>query len=242
MYYWIRGACKIKKILEENIKSITEKVDIEPIGMIEYPSLDLEIKQISNDKNVIAIVGTIDPQIANIPFFSLVDINDKAKLNQINNLIDTNQIGETNKKYELSDLIHKEDIFVDLQVKSKEEVLKYMSKKLREKGYVTKNFYKKVVERDNLFPTELSDEIAIPHTDGIDVIRPAISIAILKKPIVWSKSKVKIILLLAVDQKCFNPLSTLLSFIETDEFKKIKNIKDRDFIREMILDGVNENN
>ena len=56
------GACKIKKILEENIKSITEKVDIEPIGMIEYPSLDLEIKQISNDKNVIAIVGTIDPQ------------------------------------------------------------------------------------------------------------------------------------------------------------------------------------
>ena len=227
------GACKIKKILEENI---------EPIGMIEYPSLDLEIKQISNDKNVIAIVGTIDPQIANIPFFSLVDINDKAKLNQINNLIDTNQIGETNKKYELSDLIHKEDIFVDLQVKSKEEVLKYMSKKLREKGYVTKNFYKKVVERDNLFPTELSDEIAIPHTDGIDVIRPAISIAILKKPIVWSKSKVKIILLLAVDQKCFNPLSTLLSFIETDEFKKIKNIKDRDFIREMILDGVNENN
>ena len=58
----------------------------------------------------------------------------------------------------------------------------------------------------------------------------------------WSKSKVKIILLLAVDQKCFNPLSTLLSFIETDEFKKIKNIKDRDFIREMILDGVNENN
>ncbi|MFQ7120669.1 MAG: hypothetical protein ACLRPW_12385, partial [Intestinibacter sp.] len=61
-------------------------------------------------------------------------------------------------------------------------------------------------------------------------------------PIVWSKSKVKIILLLAVDQKCFNPLSTLLSFIETDEFKKIKNIKDRDFIREMILDGVNENN
>lgn len=68
MYYWIRGACKIKKILEENIKSITEKVDIEPIGMIEYPSLDLEIKQISNDKNVIAIVGTIDPQIANIPF------------------------------------------------------------------------------------------------------------------------------------------------------------------------------
>lgn len=117
-----------------------------------------------------------------------------------------------------------------------------MSKKLREKGYVTKNFYKKVVERDNLFPTELSGEIAIPHTDGIDVIRPAISIAILKNPIVWSKSKVKIILLLAVDQKCFNPLSTLLSFIETDEFKKIKNIKDRDFIREMILDGVNENN
>ncbi len=111
--------------------------------MIEYPSLDLEIKQISNDKNVIAIVGTIDPQIANIPFFSLVDINDKAKLNQINNLIDTNQIGETNKKYELSDLIHKEDIFVDLQVKSKEEVLKYMSKKLREKGYVTKIYYKK---------------------------------------------------------------------------------------------------
>ncbi|VIG15383.1 PTS operon transcription antiterminator [Clostridioides difficile] len=236
------GACKIKKILEENIKSITEKVDIEPIGMIEYPSLDLEIKQISNDKNVIAIVGTIDPQIANIPFFSLVDINDKVKLNQINNLIDTNQISETNKKYELSDLIHKEDIFVDLQVKSKEEVLKYMSKKLREKGYVTKNFYKKVVERDNLFPTELSDEIAIPHTDGIDVIRPAISIAILKNPIVWSKNKVKIILLLAVDQKCFNPLSTLLSFIETDEFKQIKNIKDRDFIREMILDGVNENN
>ncbi len=38
--------------------------------MIEYPSLDLEIKQISNDKNVIAIVGTIDPQIANIPFLA----------------------------------------------------------------------------------------------------------------------------------------------------------------------------
>lgn len=74
-----------------------------------------------------------------------------------------------------------------------------MSKKFREKGYVIKNFYKKVVERDNLFLIELLDEIVIFYIDGIDVIRLVISIVILKKFIVWSKSKVKIIFLLVVD-------------------------------------------
>ena len=149
---------------------------------------------------------------------------------------------ESVSEYDIGDLINEENIFIDLECDSKEEIIKYLSKDLEKKGYVSKEYESKVFEREELFSTELPGEIAIPHGDGEEVLKPTVSIAILKEPITWNEKRVKIVLLLAVNQNCFNPLSSFLSFIETADFKNIEKLKTSNLIKEMILDGSKINN
>lgn len=237
----VGGAIKIKERLIKSIEDIEKYVDIQTMGMLEYTDIEFEIEKIRKERKVIAIIGTIDPSIVGIPFFNLCDITDKSKLNYISNIIKVNN-EDAFSEHNIEDLIKEENIFIDLECKTKEEVIKYLSRNLEKKGYVSKNYEKKVFEREELFSTELSGGVAIPHADGEDVLNPTVSIAILREPIMWNERNIKTVLLLAVNQKCFNPLSSLLSFIETADFKNIQNIKTSNLIKEMILDGAKINN
>ncbi|HLR63399.1 MAG TPA: PTS sugar transporter subunit IIA [Lentibacillus sp.] len=80
----------------------------------------------------------------------------------------------------------KQFIFVDLEVNSREEVLTLLGDRLYKLGYVKKGFTESVIEREKHFPTGLPAApygIAIPHTDGDEVIQSKLVFASLKHPV-----------------------------------------------------------
>ncbi|WP_158176459.1 PTS sugar transporter subunit IIA [Heyndrickxia camelliae] len=81
---------------------------------------------------------------------------------------------------------NKKITFFNLEVSTREEVLKKMADKLYEAQLVEPTFYKGILDREEVFPTGLSVVpygIAIPHTDADKVKVPQIAFASLKTPV-----------------------------------------------------------
>lgn len=86
----------------------------------------------------------------------------------------------------------------DIEFETKEEVLKYMVKKIKDVKNVPNNFYSYVKKRENLATTEFGNLIAIPHPSKAISDETFICIAILNKPIIWEKKKVQLVYLLSI--------------------------------------------
>jgi len=105
-------------------------------------------------------------------------------------------------------LLHEELILLNYEAESKEELLQKLSKILKEKGYVKDSFTQGVLQREIIYPTGLNTngvKVAIPHTDSIHVLKPAILVALLKKSVCFKEMgngindvEAKLIFMLAV--------------------------------------------
>ncbi|WP_058953688.1 PTS sugar transporter subunit IIA [Clostridium tyrobutyricum] len=84
-------------------------------------------------------------------------------------------------KYLIQDLIT-----CNLEAKSEEDVFKKAYQMLYEKQYVKSSFLNGLIEREKVFPTGIKLEdygLAIPHTDAVHVLKPAIALIKLKQPV-----------------------------------------------------------
>lgn len=100
----------------------------------------------------------------------------------------------------------KDYFYSNLCASSKEEVLKIMADKLLADNLVNEFYYDKIMEREKKFPTGIQANIgfAMPHTDPDYVVKDAISIAVLKEPVIFhdmgdveAEVSVKLVFLLA---------------------------------------------
>ena len=85
--------------------------------------------------------------------------------------------------------IHEELILVGVEAENYEEAIRKVGKKLFDNGYVKDTYIDAVVAREADFPTGLhldGIDIAMPHTAGIHVNTPAVCVAKLAKPVVFS--------------------------------------------------------
>lgn len=89
-------------------------------------------------------------------------------------------------------------IFCHLKVKDKKSLLSMLCNKMVDKGYVTKKYFKTVMERENMTPTSIGNGVAIPHGDTQEVNTAKIVIATLDKPILWDSKYVDVVFLLVV--------------------------------------------
>lgn len=79
-------------------------------------------------------------------------------------------------------------ILFDVEVEDKEQLLKMLTAKLINKGYVKESFTNAVIEREKSFPTGLPTagvKVALPHTRPEHVLKACILVANLKKPIIF---------------------------------------------------------
>ncbi len=108
------------------------------------------------------------------------------------------------------ELLDPELIVCNLEARSSEEVLRFLARKLYEKGLVRAGFEEALLKREQEMPTGLpigDINVAIPHADIEHVIKPAVAIAILAKPLPFHVMvdpdnivDVKIIFLLALNE------------------------------------------
>lgn len=103
----------------------------------------------------------------------------------------------------ISEVISKELIFVDLEVNSKDELIEFMSDKLYVKNVVNDKslFMTDVYLREGEGETGIGQGIAIPHGKSDAVVQTSIAIATLGNPIDWEAlddEKVDVVIMFAV--------------------------------------------
>ncbi|MDO4813626.1 MAG: PTS sugar transporter subunit IIA [Gemella sp.] len=104
----------------------------------------------------------------------------------------------------------KENIYLDVEGTTFEEILKNVNTSLVQRGKVKESFYEAVLEREKTFPTGLEFpgyNIAIPHTDSVHVNTNSIVVVKPKNPIVFrdmgtnsKELEVKVLLLLLISK------------------------------------------
>lgn len=125
--------------------------------------------------------------------------------------------------------IDEELILVNEIISSKEEIIAKLGQLLYQNGFVKESYTQAVLDREIVYPTGLKARatgVAVPHTDTIHVIKPAVAIATLKKPVIFhgmgapdTDVEVSIVLMLAIHdpQEVVNVLRKIIFVIEDDE-------------------------
>lgn len=120
----------------------------------------------------------------------------------------------------------------DVDFKTKEEVLKYMTQKIKEFKKVPNNFYSYLMKRERLATTEFGNLVAIPHPSKALSDETFICVAILNKPIVWDKKKVQLVYLLSIGNSVNKNLQVMYQvsskMLTNKEYVK-KIIKQKDY-------------
>lgn len=138
-----------------------------------------------------------------------------------------NKLYEDNFREEIFKNMFNKDVFFKLNVGSRDELIKIVSKKMKDKGYISKEAINKIVEREQISSTELGNLVAIPHTIMDENKKSIISVTILDKPILWNKKEVQIVFMIffSKEEKENAPVFRQLYNFVKDEEKVKRSIK-----------------
>lgn len=136
----------------------------------------------------------------------------------------------------------------DFSAKSEKELFKIVGEELEALDYVTERYVQGLIDREKKFPTGLITQylnIALPHGDADNVIKPFVFIARLSDEIVVKQMgdnqemAVKEFLFLGIadSRKQVGLLATLMELFMNEEFvKRYKNTNKREELK-ALLDG-----
>ncbi|MCR4432210.1 MAG: sigma 54-interacting transcriptional regulator [Tepidanaerobacteraceae bacterium] len=224
-----RGTAKKLKALIENIileidKDNSEKIDIIPLGVIGTEELTANIYKIKSEKNIVAIVGTVNPNVPDIPFISIEEIINGSFINKIKNIFNFAVLPEIKVRNEvsgsaLSDTINKKLIMLKPDLNTKSEVIENLVNLLVKEKYVKPDFLMDVYRREMLSSTLVRDNVAFPHGSLQNVLKSAIAVALLKKPIEWAEGKyVEMVFLIALKEDSKEIILELYNLVRNKEF------------------------
>lgn len=207
------GAARIlKDYLNERLKSSLENVQVITRGYIDHADVADLIKKLEETYEILAIVGTLDPQIPSYPFLSVSEIYQQQGLRKLRGILKRRLLQEQNQ---LREVITPGSIFKHEEDTTKEYILDQAVEYLVQEGNVQPEFLLSVYKREGLMPTFLKGGIAIPHGSTTLVTKPAIHVTKLDIPIVWDGvNMVDLVILLALDEnskKYFEQLYQMIS-------------------------------
>ncbi len=230
------AAEKVKEMVEKVIsREVSEYIEIIPIGVLNG-DIYQTIADIQKSKDIIAIIGTINPSVKNIKFISVEDIIAGEGLVQIKEMIADQQHwycednvfeGPTN----LSEIITPELSLIDLRAKTKESVIEALGSRLVKNGYAKDDFVRGVFAREKIGITLFGNGVAVPHADPSYVIRPAVALAKLQNSIDWGEGQqVSVVFMTALLPSCLNVILDIYNITNSKEIitslKKAKNFKE----------------
>lgn len=136
--------------------------------------------------------------------------------------------------------LHKYVLFFHDHTVNKFDLLKKYSNFLQETGYVTKDFYTSVIEREKYSSTSIGRAVAVPHGAKDTVLKSVIVLIELEKPILWDDLEVDTIFLTAINSKNSKEFShffkTIFDVVSNEQkLKHLKQAKDIDEIETLLF-------
>lgn len=212
-----------QKLLKENIESI----EVKALGVIDNQKIEEKIKKLEKEYRIIAICGTLETEVNDIPFIPYTDI---LKGNGIDKVIQYSKYGkEDEKENKLENLIYEELILDDVEGVSKEYIIDTLVAKLEDGGFVDSKYILSLYKREAMGGAVLGGKVAIPHGLPEHVIKPAIAIAKLNKPIVWDNEfMVEAVVLIAIKENNKIEIKELFKKLSEENFlDELKNTKNK---------------
>ena len=133
------------------------------------------------------------------------------------------------KENKLENLIYEELILDDVEGVSKEYIIDTLVAKLEDGEYVDSKYILSLYKREAMGGAVLGGKVAIPHGLPEHVIKPAIAIAKLNKPIVWDNEfMVEAVVLIAIKENNKIEIKELFKKLSDENFlDELKNTKNK---------------
>ncbi len=229
------SALKIMNLVRDITQEYEENIHIIPIGAIDE-NLNYLIRSTMKRYNVLGILGTVNPNVPEVPFFSLEEMLVEEGVNRLHHLLERNIPYSKHPQGSLQSLVDPERIWVDFDESDKTAIIKALAAPMQEVGYVTDGFTDAVLERENQGMTVLPNGIAIPHADPRTIKRNAVSFARLKEPILWKDHmEVQFVFLLAFREDAMEWVLSLHELFQDSGFiEMLKTFQDKEvFIKSL---------
>lgn len=206
------AAVKLKEHLTERLKSNLSGTVIVTRGYIEDSSIERIIANTEKEYEILAIVGTINPESGTYPFISVSRIYSPEGIGELRGILKRSAMFEENQ---LSEVISPDHIYIRTEAEFKDQIIDEAVGHMEEEGLVRQEFLLSVYKREGMMTTRLSQGIAIPHGDPGLVTKPVISVTKLDKPVLWDGvNTVDVIFILGIQEdsrKYFEQLYQIIS-------------------------------
>lgn len=191
-------ARRIESFLKATVVECRD-IKIVDVGLLNRDAMLARVEQLRHDYDIVAAVGTINPELPGIPFLPMNYIFSGQGTMALTNLLQSH----CQRPNGLGDLLDPQLILCNADFEDKNDALDTLCTMLAEKGYVRPEFLLSVYKRENLGATCLPQRIAIPHGDPALVTKPAVCIAKIRRPVDWSAGFVaEMVFLFALDESC----------------------------------------
>lgn len=215
----------LKSHLSQRLKSNLQGIEIMTRGYIEHENIETIIKQIEEEYEILAIIGTFDLGLEKYDMISYSEVLLPEGIQKLRTIIKRRMRFENNS---LSEVIQDQFIFCHSEWTEKEVVLDEAIGAMIEAEYTKPEFLLSVYKRESMMTTFLKGGIAIPHGTPNLVTKSVISITKLDNPISWDGiNMVDIIFILALKEESKKYFEQLYSIISDETLiSQIRNSQD----------------
>lgn len=88
--------------------------------------------------------------------------------------------------------------YTELEAETPDEAIRFLCGRLKEAGYIPDSFTDSVLNREQMSSTAFEFQFALPHSLNVPAFHSVLSVAFLKKPILWGPYKISLVLLPAI--------------------------------------------
>ncbi|AGB40453.1 transcriptional antiterminator [Halobacteroides halobius DSM 5150] len=166
------------KLKNKNLEEIDVIISTIPLNDLEQPVIQVSPLVTENDINLV-----------------------KQKTNYILQDKEAEKLELDLELNKIHQLLNQNLIFVNLDVESKEEIIKFLSQQLLDRNSIKEDFIESALDREKITSTGVGNKVAIPHGKEDYVLESKIAIATLENPIKWGAESVNIVFLLALKNK-----------------------------------------
>lgn len=221
-----QGSAQFLKLhLSQRLKSNLKGIEIVTRGYIENAKIENIIKEVEEEYEILAVVGTLDLGLEQYDAISYSEIMLPEGIQKLRNIIKRKIQFEDN---DLSEVIQEKFIFCHSEWTEKEAVLDEAIGAMIKAKYTKSEFLLSVYKREGMMTTFLKGGIAIPHGSPNLVTKSVISITKLDNPISWDGiNMVDIIFVIALKEESKKYFEQLYSIISDETWiSQIRNSKD----------------
>lgn len=182
----------ISEFLKARIQSVFREIKI--VSILTSSRIDNE----SVLEQLDFIISTTALKPLDIPVIYVAPVLKEKDIERIHELLIKLQQKEQYKMNTLYQLLDTKISSFQITADNKNTLLCTLCDNLIKEGYGNSHLYESLLRREAVSGTAIGNLIAIPHPFPEEILKSGISIAVLKKPILWDGEKVQLVFLLCI--------------------------------------------